>query len=103
MKKIIFLSFLFLVGCANSTKEAALIKEETPFSETAIEVTSGYVKMSVTKPYYAFAKDVVIDISKNGSVSTTYTDVFSGNRVTIEGDCKIINLKDYEIRDWSKK
>lgn len=106
MKKAFALSLLLLAGCAaNKNQEQPSVTTESPVSKKTamIEVTSGSVKMSIVRPYYAFVEDVVIDIAQDGSICTTYTDVYSGNRVTVEGDCKIINLQSYQIRDWSTK
>lgn len=107
MKKIAFaLSLLLLAGCANNkTQEQPALSEEASVSKKKpmIEVTSGSVSISIQKPYYAYVEDVVIDIAQDGRVFTTYTDVYSGNRVTVEGDCRILNLQSYEIRDWTQK
>ena len=106
MKSVIILLLLFIAGCANNKtqKHPSVVTEPSLLEKKAmIEVTSGSVKMSISKPYYAFVEDVVIDIAQDGSICTTYTDVYSGNRVTVEGDCRIFNLQGYQIRDWSQK
>jgi hypothetical protein len=106
MKNITVLLLLVLAGCANNRiQEQPSTIEESPVSKKTamIEVTSGSVKMSVVRSYYAFVEDVVIDITKDGVIYTTYTDLYSGNRVTVEGDCNIFNLQNYQIRDWRNK
>ena len=107
MKNIAALLLLLaLAGCVNNkTQERPSVVAESPASKkkAMIEVTSGSVKMSVIKPFYAFVEDVVIDIAQDGSICITYTDAYNGNRVTVEGDCRIFNLQDYQIRDWSQK
>lgn len=97
MKYIVILLIFLLGGCSsNNNKE-----REAPL----IVAKSGFARISISNPYYAMGKDILIDTMKDGKIVVTYTDIFTGNIVTIDGDCEILDAKegDYIVRDWSKE
>lgn len=65
--------------------------------------TGSVIHTSVNKAVIFFPKDIVINIMETETL-VTFTDVFSGNRTTVQGDIDISFLEpsDYRIVDWRK-
>lgn len=99
MKKIaILIAALLLGGCAST-------KKQTPAYTTIIATvgTVAHVDIS-TKPVTYSAKEVTLNFTNKGIV-TTFTDVVTGNRISVDGDCLIDNIQkgDVIIRDFRNK
>jgi hypothetical protein len=105
MKKILAVSFLAILisGCISAKKQ------KNPLEDIAnphvIVKPGSVVTISVENMFIYDAKDVCIDICKDGEIVVTFTEVSTGNRCSVWGDVQVVNLSESEwkVRDYSRE
>jgi len=112
MKNLPILAAVFAILLSGCSAPVVIDKQESVEAESQkrakpipmMLVNPGsVVHTSVTKPIVFFPKDIVINLMETETL-VTFTDVFSGNRTTVQGDVDISFLEpsDYHIIDWRK-
>lgn len=111
MKNLLVLATSFLVflnGCSVTPIEPKLeAQTETKARASPLPMMivnpGSVIHTSVNRTVIVFPKDIVINVMET-EILVTFTDAFSGNRTTVQGDIDISFLEpsDYRIIDWRK-
>ena len=112
MKNLLVLATSFLVflnGCSVPPIEPKLeaqteTKARASLLPMMIVNPGSVVHTSVNRTLIIFPQDIIINITETQTF-VTFTDAFSGNRATVQGDIDMTFMKstDYKIVDWRKK
>lgn len=111
MKNLLVLATSFLVflnGCSVTPIEPKLeAQTETKVRASPLPMMivnpGSVIHTSVNRTVIVFPQDIIINITETETL-VTFTDAFSGNRTTVQGDIDMTFLKstDYKIVDWRK-
>lgn len=112
MKNLSILAAVFAILLNGCSAPAPVDKQESVEAEPQNRIKplpmmlvkpGSVIHTSVNKTVIFFPQDIVINIMETETL-VTFTDVFSGNRTTVQGDIDISFLEpsDYRIVDWRK-